>query len=208
MLDKIYSNSLRYFAHSSFVPLDNCMYFSCSLQKKILIPLIFEIVFFYIKHFCNIYGKNACDGIGGTLKRCVTKASLQRLYTDQILTPLDFFNYCKDKITNVKCFFVKKEVVDGVAVSLESRFQNAIPIPGTQKRHRFVPVKDGYLEISKAFEEHAAKKEVKITNQELETATSSASEESKNLVQSYVVIEEGSKKWVGYIDHQDEEFGD
>ena len=27
-------------------------------------------------------------------------------------------------------------------------------------------------------------------------------------VQSYVVIEEGSKKWVGYIDHQDEEFGD
>ena len=70
------------------------------------------------------------------------------------------------------------------------------------------PIKDGYLEISETSEEHAAEKEVKITNQERETATFSASEESQNLKQSYVVIEEGSKKWVGYIDHQDEEFGD
>ena len=36
--------------------------------------------------FATYHVKSACDGIGGTEKRLVTKASLQRPYNDQILT--------------------------------------------------------------------------------------------------------------------------
>ena len=43
--------------------------------------------------FATSHGKNACDGIGGTLKRSATKASLQRPYNNQILTARDFFDH-------------------------------------------------------------------------------------------------------------------
>ncbi|KAJ8030181.1 hypothetical protein HOLleu_26513 [Holothuria leucospilota] len=36
--------------------------------------------------FATSHGKSVCDGIGGTVKRLVTKASLQHPYSDQILT--------------------------------------------------------------------------------------------------------------------------
>ena len=36
--------------------------------------------------FATSHGKSACDGIGGTVKRLLTKASLQHPYTDPILT--------------------------------------------------------------------------------------------------------------------------
>ena len=39
--------------------------------------------------FPTSQSKNACDGIGGTVKRATTKASLQRVVLDQILTPLE-----------------------------------------------------------------------------------------------------------------------
>jgi hypothetical protein len=32
--------------------------------------------------FATSHGKNACDGVGGTLKRLSAKASLQRPYND------------------------------------------------------------------------------------------------------------------------------
>ena len=36
--------------------------------------------------FATSHGKSVCDGIGGTVKRLLTKASLQRPYSDAILT--------------------------------------------------------------------------------------------------------------------------
>ena len=32
------------------------------------------------------HGKGACDGIGGTVKRLAARASLQKPYSDQIMT--------------------------------------------------------------------------------------------------------------------------
>jgi hypothetical protein len=37
--------------------------------------------------FATSYGISACDGVGGTLRRLAAKASLQRPYNDQIMTP-------------------------------------------------------------------------------------------------------------------------
>jgi len=102
-------------------------------------------------------------------------------------------------------FFVKKEEIDNVTKDLEPRFLTALQIPGTQKHHRFVPVGDGFLEISETSEEGAMAKRVKITNNQ---SLSTENEIYPILLGSYVVAEEGSKKWVGYVDFEDEEFGD
>ena len=56
--------------------------------------------------FASSHGKNSCDGIGGTTKREVTRASLERPYNNQILMPIDMFKFCQDKITGVKYIFV------------------------------------------------------------------------------------------------------
>ena len=38
--------------------------------------------------FATLHGKNACDGVGGTIKRLAARASLQSSITDQILNPI------------------------------------------------------------------------------------------------------------------------
>ena len=42
--------------------------------------------------FATSHGKGPCDGVGGTVKRLAARASLQRLYEDQILTPRQLFD--------------------------------------------------------------------------------------------------------------------
>ena len=37
--------------------------------------------------YATPHGKGPCDGIGGTVKRLATRASLQRAYHSQIMTP-------------------------------------------------------------------------------------------------------------------------
>ena len=52
--------------------------------------------------FATSRGKSAYDGIGGTVKRRVTKASLQRPYNDQILTSDAIINFCNENIHRIK----------------------------------------------------------------------------------------------------------
>ena len=45
-------------------------------------------------HFsATSHGKGACDGLGGTVKRLAARASLQRPYNDQIMTPRQLFDW-------------------------------------------------------------------------------------------------------------------
>ena len=44
-------------------------------------------------HFsATAHGKGACDGVGGTVKRLAARASLQRPYSEQIMTPRQLFD--------------------------------------------------------------------------------------------------------------------
>ena len=52
--------------------------------------------------FATSHGKSSCDGIGGTVKRSVAKASLQRVFERQILTPEDMFEYCNENFSKIK----------------------------------------------------------------------------------------------------------
>ena len=55
--------------------------------------------------FATSHGKGSCDGIGGTVKRSVAKASLQRPYQRQILTSEEMFDYCTENLSNIIKFF-------------------------------------------------------------------------------------------------------
>ena len=44
--------------------------------------------------FATSHRKGSCDGIGGTVKRSVAKASLHSVYQQQILTAEEMFDYC------------------------------------------------------------------------------------------------------------------
>jgi len=51
-------------------------------------------------HFsATSHGKGACDGVGGTVKRLATKASLQKPFDEQIMTPLQLFEWASANIT-------------------------------------------------------------------------------------------------------------
>ena len=172
--------------------------------------------------FATSHGKNACDGVGGTTKRLAIKASLQRTDTNHILTAKDFFDFCISHIEGIKYFFTTKDEVELTASFLEPRFRKAMTIQGTQKHHYFAPIGNGYLEISEISHASSERKRVKICetaaaadNQTCSNATETLSENQigpqiceTSPLGSYVVVKEGSKMWVGYVDHRDEEFGD
>ena len=56
--------------------------------------------------FAASYGKGPLDGIGGTIKREATKASLQRHYKDQILTALDLFHFVESSLNDISAEFL------------------------------------------------------------------------------------------------------
>ena len=62
--------------------------------------------------FATSHGKSPCDGVGGTIKRLVTNASLPRPGNQQILTAVDVFYFCQEKITGIKVFFLEKDPTD------------------------------------------------------------------------------------------------
>ena len=86
--------------------------------------------------FATSHGKNACDGIGGTVKRATARASLQRNTRSKLLHQNARFNFVK-KTTFI---FVTTADLKDAEELLEHRFKDSRVIPGTQKYHRFVPL--------------------------------------------------------------------
>ena len=84
--------------------------------------------------------KNASDGVGGTIKRLAAHASFQRPISNQILTPLQLFEFVNVEIHGVTSFFISTEHVDQVALFLQPRFSNSSKFNGNRKNHQFIPV--------------------------------------------------------------------
>ena len=76
--------------------------------------------------FATFHGKNACDGIGGTLKRSVARTSLQPPLENQILTPLDFFNYCNKNMKPLQCFIHQQK-----KLKIQRNFYNTLVCQNT-----------------------------------------------------------------------------
>ena len=82
--------------------------------------------------FATSHGKSACDGIGGTVKRLTARASLQRPYSEQILTVPAMLEFCQKNIEEIAFLYISKQRMVSVREELKDRFSRGRTIPGTR----------------------------------------------------------------------------
>ena len=94
--------------------------------------------------FATSHGKSPCDGLGGTVKRLVARASLQAPLDGQIMTPKDMFEWCIENIPGITFHYISTEDVKAneKSFNLEARFGQAKTINGTRSHHCFIPTGD------------------------------------------------------------------
>ena len=96
--------------------------------QKFSTNLIFHENDFNLKAKWRIFpmshGKNAYGGVGGTLKKFAARASFQRPFSQQILTPKQLFKFANSEITGVTTLFVNPQYVKENISFLEFRFSN------------------------------------------------------------------------------------
>ena len=96
--------------------------------------------------FATAHGKGPCDGIGGTLKRLATKASLQRTLDNQIQTPYQLYEWAEENLQGIITVFCSKQEIADHETKLKTRLEHAVTVPGTQKLHAFSSV-DGQKKL-------------------------------------------------------------
>ena len=75
--------------------------------------------------FATSRGKSPCDGISGTIKHLVARASLQTTKEGQNLTPMQLYSWANEHVTGIKVMFVSKQDIAEQSLKIEPRFQNA-----------------------------------------------------------------------------------
>lgn len=104
--------------------------------------------------YATSHGKSACDGIGGTLKRMVTKASLQLSNGVLINSVEKFVEFCQRQVDNVQCFILKKEILEKSRKQLETRFAQGKTVPGTRSFHHFYPLSTNTIAAKRLSNDH------------------------------------------------------
>ena len=89
--------------------------------------------------FATSHGKGPCDGVGGTVKRLAAKASLQRPYDQQIMTPRQLYDWASENIKTTFFGYCTQEEYETELMALQERFDKTRTIPGTRKMHSFIP---------------------------------------------------------------------
>ena len=154
--------------------------------------------------FATSHGKNACDGVGGTVKREAAKASLQATTHGHILTPADLYRWSEANIKNVTFFYVSKDEVHAHATHQKSRFAGAKTVQGTRDYHCFIPTADGKLLAKRISKEESGLK-VNVFRRTTRPSASVGRFQDHEVGQ-YVACSYDDKWWVGYIkDKSDEE---
>ena len=97
--------------------------------------------------FATSHGKSPCDGIGGTVKRLVRRASLQATNTNHILTPLQLYNWSRQHIYNVHFIYISSEDVASHKASTEERMSDIKTVNGSRSHHQFVPANENALKM-------------------------------------------------------------
>ncbi len=74
------------------------------------------------------------------MKRLAARASLQKPYNDQLMTPCQLFDWATINIPAVHFEYCSAEDNEMEQKYLEQRFMKARTIPGTRKLHSFIPI--------------------------------------------------------------------
>ena len=152
--------------------------------------------------FATSHGKNACDGIGGLVKRSLSKASLQRPLANQILTSEAVFNHCNENLsTNIIFYHVSGTDINNYQEKLKDRFDLAQTVRGTRSFHKFVPHDQYQLKVF----ETSTDKSFDIRN--ITSKHISVNEVEVNLG-NYVACIYNEVLWIGLVETYEEEFND
>lgn len=160
--------------------------------------------------FATSHGKSACDGIGGTVKRLVSSASLKRPYKDQILSTEEMYQFCIIDIPGIKFFNVPPSDIDDAKQMLETRFELAKTIKGTQQFHRYVPVSKTTLKVYKLSVQSDAPREVSVTGKTQTEEQSPLPIDTNFIIHKnyFVCCYYQKEPWIGIVEEVSDEFGD
>ena len=103
--------------------------------------------------FATSHGKSPCDGIGGTVKKLVAMASLQRPSNDQILSAEAMFLYCQEKISGIEFKYIPIEEIQSTRENIRERLSQAKTVPGTRSFHQFIPISSSIIGAKRVSEE-------------------------------------------------------
>lgn len=184
------TNKIIYFSDGCAGQYKNCKSFLNLCYHKDDFGIDAEWNFFATSH-----GKGPSDGVGGTVKRLVSRASLQRPLSDQILSVDAFFDFCSKKIENIAFGLATKQDYLHEANLLKERLQQAETITGTRKLHQITPI--SHTEIAVKLFSLDTKSEVK------KVVKTKHDQIKMDDIHGYVTVMYDGKWWLGYILEKD-----
>ena len=149
--------------------------------------------------FATSHGKGPCDGLGGTVKRLAARASLQRAYDHQIMTPRQLYEWACDNIPKVHFQFCTCDDYKNAETFLQERFHRSKTIAGTQKLHCFVPLTKNTL-FTKVYSNSSLQKEEKVASVETEGLPIEE-------INGFVTVAYEEDWWIGCVLNVDEDSG-
>ncbi len=160
-------SKVHYFSDGASAQYKNCKNFANLCHHQADFNVEAEWSFFATSH-----GKSPCDGIGGTVKRLVARASLQATDNKHILTPQDLYNWASLNIQGIAFFYVSDEEVQVHGNTIKERLGNAKTVPGTRSHHKFVPINTDEMKIfCVSFDDESRSTKVSITGITMLTTT-------------------------------------
>lgn len=152
--------------------------------------------------FATSHGKSPCDGIGGVVKRKLSRESLTRFEGNQILSSLAAYDYCKNKIDGITFFHVRSHELVDVRKTLEVRYLKGNTIQGTRSFHHFLPIAVGAVGYKRtSFDEQLAGSYCFFASPQAYTVEEFS-------VGMYIACSYDSRWWVGCIEEIDSTAGD
>ena len=143
--------------------------------------------------FATSHGKSPADGIARTVKRTAAKASLQRPYKDQILTPKQLFEFVSKEIIGIHFAYATSQEYEEEAKLLKERFSHSKTIPGTQSYHSFIPKCIFSVEV-KPYSKSTKTKIEKVTSAHIAQDTLQLS-----TLKGYVTVAYEENCWLGQV---------
>ena len=82
--------------------------------------------------YATSHGKSACDGLGGSIKRCTARESLRRPSSNGITDVRLMADYCRSTFSDVHFEITTKNDIDTAAKIMEKRLQMSSTLDGTR----------------------------------------------------------------------------
>jgi hypothetical protein len=159
--------------------------------------------------FATSHGKNACDGIGGTVKRATAKASLQRDINNQILTAQDMYKYLTEDLNSkIEYFYIPETYVKEIEYKSQNRQQLQVkPITGTLKLHRFIPLTNETIMVH--YLSHGTGEERYIVGSKQNKSSTTVNANTDEIkIGSFIACRYENKLWFGLVKDFDDQYDD